>query len=260
MQMMEEAGCLVKRGAHVSIKPPDSERYIRLDSLGAEYSEAALRKTLDGQHVHIPKIPRSEYTYSQIKKLVDIEAKLREGTKGRGYIVWAERNNIDAKAQSIIFLKEHNIGSIEELEEQISTLRSERNKLHAAIREKQNRMKEIIQLRQAVRDYRRTKEVYAQYKVSGWSPKFYNDHRTEIEDHKKAQAVYSSVEGKMPTLKVLSAEYDALKAEKEANAVSLEELKPQLTTLNHIKYNFDILERDYLSEEKDLRREENAER
>ena len=64
----------------------------------------------------------------------------------------------------------------------------------------------------------------------------------------------------MPTLKVLSAEYDALKAEKEANAVSLEELKPQLTTLNHIKYNFDILERDYLSEEKDLRREENAER
>ena len=260
MQMMEEAGCLVKRGAQVSIKPPGGERYIRLDSLGAEYSEAALRKTLDGQHVHIPKIPRSEYTYSQIKKLVDIEAKLREGSKGRGYIVWAERNNIDAKAQSIIFLKEHNIGSIEELEEQISTLRSERNELHAAIREKQNRMKEINQLRQAVRDYRRTKDVYAQYKASGWSQKFYNDHRTEIEDHKKAQAVYSSVEGKMPTLKELSAEYDALKAEKEANAVSLEELKPQLTTLNHIKYNFDILERDYLPEEKDLRREENAER
>jgi hypothetical protein len=26
-------------------------------------------------------------------------------------------------------------------------------------------------------------------------------------------------------------------------------------TLNHIKYNFDVLERDYLPEEKDLRRE-----
>lgn len=31
-------------------------------------------------------------------------------------------------------------------------------------------------------------------------------------------------------------------------------------TLNHIKYNFDVLERDYLPEEKDLRREENPER
>ena len=36
--------------------------------------------------------------------------------------------------------------------------------------------------------------------------------------------------------------------------------KPQLTTLNHIKYNFDVLERDYLPEEKDFRREEHQER
>ena len=86
-------------------------------------------------------------------------AKLREG-KGKGYMIWAERNNIDAKAQSIIFLKEHNIGSIEELEDQIDELRSKRNAFHAAIREKQNRMKEINELRQVIRDYRRTKDVY----------------------------------------------------------------------------------------------------
>ena len=249
----------IKRGAHVSIKPPGGERYIRLDSLGAEYSEAKLRQVLDGHHVHIPKIPRSEYNYSQVKRLIDVEAKLREG-KGKGYMIWAERNNIDAKAQSIIFLKEHNIGSIEELEDQINVLRSKRNAIHNAIREKQNRMKEINEQRQAIRDYRRTKDVYAQYKASGWSPKFYNEHRAEIESHKKAQAVYSSVDGKMPTLKELSAEYDSLKAEKENDDAALEELKPQLTTLNHIKYNFDVLERDYLPEEKDLRREGHQER
>ena len=140
MQLMEEAGCWIKRGAHVSIKPPGGERYIRLDSLGVEYSEAKLRQVLDGHHVHIPKIPRSEYNYSQVKRLIDVEAKLREG-KGKGYMIWAERNNIDAKAQSIIFLKEHNIGSIEELEDQIDALRSERNALNSLIREKKNRMK-----------------------------------------------------------------------------------------------------------------------
>ena len=175
-------------------------------------------------------------------------------------MIWAERNNIDAKAQSIIFLKEHNIGSIDELEDQIGVLRSERNELHAAIREKKNRMKEINQLRQAIRDYRRTKDIYAQYKSSGWSPKFYNEHREEIESHKKAQTIYSSVDGKMPTLKELSAEYDALKTEKENDDAALEQLKPQLTTLNHIKYNFDVLERDYLPEENDLRRGEHQER
>ena len=64
----------------------------------------------------------------------------------------------------------------------------------------------------------------------------------------------------MPTLKELSAEYEALKSEKEADDAALEELKPQLTTLNHIKYNFDVLERDYLPEEKDPRQEESPER
>ena len=64
----------------------------------------------------------------------------------------------------------------------------------------------------------------------------------------------------MPTLKELSAEYDALKKEKENDDAALEKLKPQFTTLNHIKYNFDVLERDYLPEEKDLRRKEQQER
>ena len=259
MQLMEEAGCLIKQGAHISIRPPEGKRYIRLDSLGAEYSEASLRQSLDGKHIHIPKVPRRDYTPSQVKRLIDIEAKLRTG-KGKGYIVWAERNNIDAKAQSIIYLKEHKISSLGELEAQIMVLRSERNALHASIREKQNRMKEINQQRQAIRDYRRTKDVYTQYKDSGWSVKFYNEHRDEIEAHRKAQAVYTAVEGKLPTLKELSAEYDALRELKKKDEFALEELKPQLTTLNHIKYNCDILMRDVLPEEKYHTRSEREDR
>ena len=259
MQLMEEAGCLIKQGAHISIRPPEGKRYIRLDSLGAEYSEASLRQSLDGKHIHIPKVPRRDYTPSQVKRLIDIEAKLRTG-KGKGYIVWAERNNIDAKAQSIIYLKEHQISSLGELEAQIMVLRSERNALHASIREKQNRMKEINQQRQAIRDYRRTKDVYTQYKDSGWSVKFYNEHRDEIEAHRKAQAVYTAAEGKLPTLKELSAEYDLLRELKKKDELALEELKPQLTTLNHIKYNCDILMRDVLPEEKYHTRSEREDR
>ena len=259
MQLMEEAGCLIKQGAHISIRPPEGKRYIRLDSLGAEYSEASLRQSLDGMHIHIPKVPRRDYTPSQVKRLIDIEAKLRAG-KGKGYKVWAERNNIDAKAQSIIYLKEHQIGSLDELDDQIMTLRSQRNALHASIREKQNRMKEINQQRQAIRDYRRTKAVYTQYKDSGWSVKFYNEHCDEIEAHRKAQAVYTAAEGKLPTLKEFSAEYDALRELKKKDELALEELKPQLTTLNHIKYNCDILMRDVLPEEKYHTRNEREDR
>ncbi len=46
----------------------------------------------------------------------------------------------------------------------------------------------------------------------------------------------------------------------ECGDAALEELKQELTTLNHIKHNFDVLDRDYLPEEKALRREEHQER
>ena len=243
MQLLEDAGCRIKRGAHISIKPPEGERYIRLDTLGPEYDEASLRRTLARDHVHIPKIPQGDFTESQIKRLIDIEAKLRAG-KGKGYQVWAERNNIDAKAQMIIFLKEHQIGSLEELNDQIQELTDQRDSLKASLREKQNRMKEINRQRQAIRDYSRTKEVYTQYRESGLSVKFYQEHRQEIEDHKTAQAVYSSFDGKLPTLKELTAEYDGLKEEKETDQAALDKLKPKLTDLKHIRYNYDVLERD----------------
>ena len=243
MQLLEETGCLIKRGAHISIKPPEGERYIRLDTLGPEYDEATLRRSLTGDHVHIPKIPRGDYSENQIKRLIDIEAKLRAG-KGKGYQVWAERNNIDAKAQMIIFLKEHQISSLEELNDQIQGLLDEQKELKATLRKKQNRMKEINRQRQAIRDYSRTKEVYTQYRESGWSVKFYQEHRQEIEDHKNAQAVYSSFNGKMPTLKELTAEYNGLKEQKENEQAALDELKPKLTDLKHILYNYDVLERD----------------
>ena len=259
MEMMEDIGCWIKRGAHVSIKPPDGERFIRLDSLGQEYTESALRMTLDGNHVHIPKVPRGDYTASEVKRLVDIEAKIRQG-KGKGYVIWAERNNIDAKAQSVIYLKEHQISSIEELENRIKSLRSERNALYSDIRKIQTRMQEINRLRQTIREYRRTKDIYTQYKESGWSFQFYNEHQADIDAHEKTKAVYDSVEEKMPTLKELSAEYDALRIQKDQDKDTLEKLKPTLTTLNHIKYNFDIILRDELPAAEERRKKKHLER
>ena len=144
----------------------------------------------------------------------------------------------------------HDIGSIDELENQIHVLQTERNALRAAIREKQTRMKEINRQRQAIRDYGGTKAVYTQFRESGWSQKFYNEHREGIEAHRNAQNVYAYVDGKMPTLKELTAEYDALKKENESDRAILEEEKPKLANLKNIRHNYEILERDVILEKR----------
>ena len=61
-------------------------------------------------------------------------------------------------------------------------------------------------------------------------------------------------------MKELAAEYDALRETLETEKSELEELKSQLTPLNHIKYNFDIITRDHLPEPTDLDREQSTER
>ena len=61
---------------------------------------------------------------------------------------------------------------------------------------------------------------------------------------KKAQAVYELHDGKLPTLKELTAEYVALKEQLDAYKPDLAELKSKLTDLKHIRYNYKILIRD----------------
>lgn len=253
MQLLEEAGCRVKRGAQISVKPPSGKRFIRLDSLGSAYTAAALRNVLDGRQVHIPRIPRSQYTGRQIALLIDIEKKMREG-KGRGYQVWAERHNLDAVSQSVIYLKENGINSYEELMSRIADGTKRRNQLKDSMKTCQTRMKAVSEQRKAVLTYRRTQAIYVQYRESGWSPQFYQAHAKEIEAHKAAQAVYAKADGKLPTLAELSAEYERLLCQKRADSTALAEAKAEVSSLWHIKTNMDTIASDELIEEKETSR------
>lgn len=210
----------------------------QLDTVGAEYTEEALRMSLAGRHVHIPKHSRSQMTKSQIECLIDIEAKLRSG-KGKGYERWAERHNTEALASSMIYLKENQISSYAELESRIQAALDERKALKSNIRTAQARMEEISRQKKAILVYRRTKGVYAKYRESGWSPAFYREHKADIEAHKEAQAVYSAADGKLSTLAELSEEYDLLLSQKRETGEEVSRLNEELKNLRRIKSNMD---------------------
>lgn len=59
---LEKQGYTVKRGAkvkHTALKPPGSERFVRLDSLGPGYSEEELKKRIDRRDIQpMPAAPR----------------------------------------------------------------------------------------------------------------------------------------------------------------------------------------------------------
>ena len=49
MRMLADAGWQIKKGKQISLCPPGGSRFIRLDTLGEEYSEQALREALLGK-------------------------------------------------------------------------------------------------------------------------------------------------------------------------------------------------------------------
>ena len=258
MQLLEDAGCWIKRGAQISIKPPGCKRYIQLDTVGAEYSEEALRMTLTGKHVHIPKQARGKMPHAQIELLINIEAKMRAG-KGKGYERWAERHNTDVMASSMLYLIDNHISSYAELEHKIQSAVDRRTELKSTISTAQARMQEISKQKKAILVYRRTKDVYTQYRESGWSPAFYREHKADIEAHKEAQAVYSVAGGKLPTLSDLSEEYALLLSQKKQAGEQLSQLSEELKNLRHIKSNMDTLLDDERFEEEQTQRMRDAE-
>ena len=75
----------------------------------------------------------------------------------------------------------------------------------------------ISELRGQIVAYAKTRKTFDEYKASRYSRKFYDEHEAEIEQHRAAKQ-YFNAHGitKLPKVKDLNAEFDALVAEKRA--------------------------------------------
>lgn len=242
MQLLEEAGWRIKRAKQYSFCPPDGKKFIRMDTLGEAYSEAALRKTLAGEQTHTPKKYRGYV--GEVGLIIDIKEKRRAG-KGKGYERWAERFNTEATAKTMVYIKNHKIENRAMLEQMISTMSGQRDDLQSRIAATDARMDELIALRKTITDYRRTRDVYMQYHASGWSKEFYAAHKEQIDIHMKAKQQYDAVRGQMPKLNEISEEFDRLKTQKQVDRSDLRALTGELKELQTVKANLiEILDTD----------------
>ena len=234
MQLLEEAGWRIKHGKQLSFCPPAGKKFIRIDTLGEEYSEKVLCEVLDGKHTHVPRKYRGYI--GEVGLIIDIEEKLREG-KGKGYARWAERFNTEAMAKTMVYIKNHKIENRTELEQKIQDMISKRDELQSRIDAADARMEELIALRMTITDYRRTRDVYIQYHDSGWSKEFYEAHKDQIDTHMAAKQSYDAVHGQMPKLSEISEEFDKLKAQKHADRSDLKVLSGELKEIHNVKAN-----------------------
>ena len=218
LQGLEQQGYEVKRGKYTSVKGARQKRFIRFRTLGAGYSEEELKAVISGEAEHHPRQKQKRIVPEQkFQMLVDIQAKLAEG-KSMGYARWAKRYNLKEMSKTLIFLQEHKIGSIKEMQERVDAATARYHELGDSIKAAEARMTEIAVLRTHIVNYARTRPVYDAYRKSGYSKRFLEAHREEITLHKAAKAAFDEAGlKKLPKTKDLSIEYaELLKKKKEA--------------------------------------------
>ena len=252
LTMLQRGGWEVKRGKRISLKGKGQERFKRLDSLGEDYSEAALRAIIAGEKEHHPREKKTVQPMRQVNLLVDIQAKLQAG-KGAGYERWAKVFNLKQMAQTLNYLSENNLMNIEDLTAKTDAATARVHELQVTIRETEKRMAELHTLKGHIINYVKTREVYAAYRMAGYSKKFVAEHEQEIKLHQAAKEAFSALgTQKIPKVKEIQAEYDALREKKKQAYAAYHQAQDEMRQLLTVRAN---VERILGVEEKEKERQ-----
>ena len=257
LSMMEEAGYQIKQGAVPSLLGPGQKRFIRMSSLGEEYSPAGIKAIIAGQKQHRPRKKREivEVQKPAASLLVDIQAKLQEG-KGAGYVRWAKSFNLKQAAQTLIYLQENKLLEYEDLENRTLAVTKRYHEQSEKIKSAETRMTEIKILQQHIINYSKTKSTYVAYRKAGYSKKFKAEHEADILLHQAAKSYFDEVGlEKLPTIRSLQVEYASLLAQKKEMYPEYRKLRSEMKELLTVKANVDQLLNLDLQAEQESQRE-----
>lgn len=260
LKKMEDLGFEFKDGKQPAFRGKGQKRFIRLRSLGEDYSDEELRAAIAGKSGRKPRNANRQVPVpKQFNLLIDIQAKMAEG-KSAGYERWAKKFNRKEAARTDCLLKEKGLDSYEDLVALTEKLSSRFSELSSSIKSAEKRMVEIGALQTHLNNYSKTRKVYEAYRKYGYSKKFFEEHREAITLHKAAKEAFNNLEGgKVPSRKALDEEFHRLLTEKKQAYAEYREVKKDMQeylvakqTVEHILG----IDRKKQEEEKKQQREE----
>ena len=234
-RLMQQYGIAVKESrGQLSYLPSGRTKFIRAKHLGDKFDKAAVLATLQANAERKRTI---QFKSDRIGKLVDIQAKLKQG-KGIGYERWAKKYNLKAMAQTLILLQEHGLLNEDALDQRITELDTKFHESLTVVKDLEGRMKANKELRYHVAAYTSTKNIAQQLKAAKQPTAFEEQHRAELTAYRAATAYFKANNiTKLPSPKKLEAEYAQLASEKAKFYEQYKEAKEELLKLKTAKQN-----------------------
>ncbi len=244
LQRLQAAGYEIKPGKYISCRAPGQERFTRLKTLGADYTEEAITERIKGRRTRAAKAPKQER--GGISLVIDIQNSIK-AQESRGYEHWAKIHNLKQAARTLNFLTENRIDSYAELSAKIAEVNAANEQAAGALKGVERRLADMAVLIKNVTTYQKTKPVYEAYRAAKDKAAYRAAHESSlILFEAAAKAVKPAlVGGKLPNVAALQAEYAALGEQKEKLYADYGRLKKQVKEYDVIKRNIDsILRRE----------------
>ena len=239
---LQAAGYEIKPGKYVSCRAPGQERFTRLKTLGADYTEEAIRERIAGRRAKAAKAPREQ---RDVSLLIDIENSIK-AAQSKGYEQWAKIHNLKQAAKTMNFLTEHKIEQYADLVSRIEEMSAASGQAEDALKNAEKRLADMAVLIKNVSTYQKTKPVYDAYRKARNREKYRAGQEQAIILHEAAaRSLKAAGIAKLPNLAALQSEYEALQAQKEALYADYGKLKKKVREYDIIKQNIDsILQAD----------------
>ena len=238
-KLMQQYGIAVKESrGRLSYLPAGRTKFIRAKHLGDKFEKEQVLAALTQNIRLAPTIqPIATDKPDKIQKLVDIQAKLKQG-KGIGYERWAKKHNLKAMAQTLILLEEKGLTDEDALDQRITELDTKFHDSLAVVKDLETRMAENKNLRNNVAAYQQYRPIAQKLKAAKSPAAFEKQHHAELTAYRAAVAYFKANDiTKLPSPNKLEAEYAQLASEKAKFYEQYKEAKSELLKLKTAKQN-----------------------
>ena len=238
LRRLQEMGYEIKQGKYISFRAAGQERFTRTKTLGAAYTEEAIKERIKGVYVAKTKTLRED---KKIRLVVDLENSIK-AQQTAGYERWAKIHNLKQAAKSMNFLTENKIEYYSELESKIADIMTAHDAAAKAVKEVEQRMSDLSLLIKHTTTYRQLKPIYDEYRKSPDKEKYLRGHESEIILFEAAARALKEMQiKKLPDLAALRKEYRSLNDRKTKLYEDYRQAKKQMQEYGVVKKNVDSI-------------------
>jgi Mn-containing catalase len=206
-------------------------------------ADSRLKTAVSGIPIRQQSASTGQFGEVRINLIIDLRNNIK-AQNGGGYARWAKLFTLKQAAQTLAYLEENDLASYERLYDAADDAQKEFTAIRTEIASAEQRLKDNAATQKHLRQFARTREVYAAYKQSGYSKTFRSAHERDISQHQEAKKFFDgqgfAKSNKLPNISELKKEYAETLAKKKSLYPRYSELKERTANVITAKKNIDI--------------------